>query len=88
MIQLQSVEDTLTLLTKSLKTVLDEVHFIVNLYSLHTITSPPGKPFLPQGKSYVPSQAEQLPKLSPPLDTSTIAYLCIFFSNSSYNLAN
>ena len=53
--QLQSVEDTLTLLRKSLKTVLDEVHFIVNLYSLHPITSPPDKPFLPQGKSYAPS---------------------------------
>ena len=61
MMQLQSVEDTLTLLRKSLKVVLDEVHFIVTLYSLHPITSPPDKPFLPQGKSYAPSQAEQLP---------------------------
>lgn len=59
--QQQSVEDTLNVLRKSLKTVPDESHFIVNLYSLHPITSPPDKPFLPQGKSYAPSQAEQLP---------------------------
>ena len=63
--QQQSVEDTLNVLRKSLKTVPDKSHFIVNLYSLHPILNAPGKPFLPQGKSFAPSQAEQLPKFRP-----------------------
>ena len=57
----QSVEGTLKVLGKYLTTVWDEVHFIVNLH----IVYPPGKSFLPQGKSVALSQAEQLPKLTP-----------------------
>ena len=59
----QPVEGTLKVLGKSLKTVLDEVHFIVNLYSFPL-------PRFPQEYhsffkvSYLPHyQAEQLPKL-------------------------
>ena len=37
--------------------------FIVNLYSFPPTTGPPGKSFLPQGKSFAPFHAEQLPKL-------------------------
>ena len=67
----------------TLKTVLDEVHFIVNLYSLIPLV-PPGKSFLPQGKSFAHSQVDQLPKL-PSLDTSAIALVCMFSSNLSHS---
>ena len=62
----QSVEGTLNPQGKSLITVLDEVHFIVNLYSFPTTPAPQGKSFLPQGKSFAPSEAEQLPKFPTP----------------------
>ena len=44
---------------KSFTTVLDEVHFV------SPTPGPPGKPFFPQGMSFAPSQAEQLPKHLP-----------------------
>ena len=49
--------------------------------------SPPGKPLLSPGKSFAPSQADQIPKLSPPLDTSTIALVSTFslILSHSYN---
>ena len=65
----------------NLKTVLDEVHFIVNLYSF---PGHPGKLFLTQGKSFAPSQAEQLSKL-PPVETSAITLVCMFSSKLSYS---
>ena len=49
----QSVGIAIKVLPKCLKTVFDEVHFMVNLLS-HT-PSPPYK-----GKSFAPSQSEQL----------------------------
>ena len=53
----QSAESAFKVLEKSLKTVLDDAPVMVNLYSL------PGKPFLYPGKSFAPSEAEQLLKL-------------------------
>ena len=53
----QSVESDFKVLEKSLKTVLDDAHVMVNLYSL------PDKPFLYPGKSFAPSEAEKLRKL-------------------------
>ena len=47
-----TVEGTLKVYGKSLTTVLDEVHFIFNLYT--PTPGPPSKPFLPQGKSFAP----------------------------------
>ena len=52
----QSVERDFKVLEKSLKTVLDDAHVMVNLYSL------PDKPFLYPGKSSAPSEAEKLLK--------------------------
>ena len=51
----------------------DEVHFIVNLYSFPVppVPAPVNSSFHTQGISFGPSQAEQLPKLIPPLDTLT-----------------
>ena len=83
--QKQSVGVALKVLGKSLKTVLDEGRFVVNLYSFPLLPGPLDKPFLSQGKSFTPSKAEQLPKLPPSLDTSTIASVCIFSSNLSHS---
>ena len=44
----QSVEDTLKVLGKSLKTILDEVHFIVNLYSFSLPSVPQVNPSFPK----------------------------------------
>ena len=51
---------------KSLKTVLVEVHFIVNLYSLTLQSSPSDKPFLSPGKSFasLPGRATSKTTLS------------------------
>ena len=66
----QSVENTLKVLGKSLKSVLHEVQFIINLYSFSCLWSP--KQVLPSPKKVIsPFQAEQSAKL-PTLDTSTI----------------
>ena len=72
---------------KSLKTVVDEVHFRVNLCSflLPPPSHFPGKPFLPSDKSCAPSQAKQLPKIPPPLGTLTKAVACIFPTVLSHN---
>ena len=60
----QSVEGALKVLGKLLTSVLDEVHFIVNLCGLRLPLVPSSsKSFLPLGKSFAPSQAEQFPKL-------------------------
>ena len=80
----QSIADALKVLGKCLKAVLDEVHFIVNLYSFSLPPSPPGKPFLSPCKLFVPSQLKQLPKLARPLYTSATALVCIFSSHSLY----
>ena len=69
------MEGTLKVLGKSLKTVLDEVHFIVNLYSC-----PQGKPFRPH--LLAPSQGEQLPKshtLSRHIDNSLSVFIFLKF---------
>ena len=68
---------------KSLKAVLNEVHFEVNLYSFPL-------PLVPKAnsspvKSFVPCQAEQLRKLPLLLDTSAIALVCIFSSSLSHS---
>ena len=51
---LKGLEGTLKVYGKSLTTVLDEVHFILNLYSFPLPLVPPGKSFLRQGKSFAP----------------------------------
>ena len=58
----QSVEGTLA--GNSLTTVLNEVHFLVNLYSFPYPWSP--RQTLHQGQPFAPSQAEQLAKLPHP----------------------
>ena len=87
--QKQSIGGVLKVLGKPLKNILDKVHFIVNLYSFALPPcSPPDKPFLPPGKSFSRFLAEQLPKLSLPLDTLTIALMCLsspVLSNSYVN---
>ena len=79
-----SVEGTLKVFGKSLKTVLDEVHFLVNLYSFRT-PGPQSNSSFAKVSHLPPSQAEQLPKLPPPLDTLTIALVCFFSSNLSHS---
>ena len=59
----QSVEDTLKVHGKSLTIVLDEVHFIVNLYSFSLPLIPQANHSFPKVCHLPPSQAEQLPKL-------------------------
>lgn len=49
----QSVKGTLKVLRKSLKTVLEEVHFIVNLFSFHILPVHQANPSLPR-VSYLP----------------------------------
>ena len=71
-----------------LKTVLDEVHFMVSVHSFSLSPSLPGKPFVPQVRHLLPFQAEQLPKLPPPLDTSTITLVFIVLLILSHSLAN
>ena len=51
----QSVEVSLKILGKSFETLLDNFHFIVNLYSFPLPLTLPGKPLLSQGKSFAPS---------------------------------
>ena len=79
-----SVEGTLNVFEKSLKIVLDEVHFLVNLYSFRT-QGPQSNSSFTKVSHLPPSQAEQLPKLPPPLDTLTIALVCFFSSNLSHS---
>ena len=62
----QSVEGTLNVLGKPLTTVLNEVLFIVNLYSFPCPSLQ--KPSFPKISHLPPSQVEQLAKL-PPLST-------------------
>ena len=59
---MQSVEGTFKLQGKSLATVLDELDFIVNLYSFPLLLVPQANPSFPS-----PSQGEQLTKLRLPL---------------------
>ena len=54
---------------KSIKLVLNELHFIVNLYSFPLPHSRPGKPFLTPGKLFSPSQTNLFLKLTPLPDT-------------------
>ena len=68
------------MLGKSLKTVLDGVHFIVNLYSfpLHPVpptSSPPGKSSSCQTKYLPYPKQNNFTTFSPYLDTSTIALM-------------
>ena len=65
--QKQSMEGALKVLGKSLKTVLDEVRFILNLYSFALPLSAPGKPLLPACKSFALLPGRATPPL---LDTS------------------
>ena len=58
----QSVEDTLKVHGKSLTTVLDEVHFIVNLYSFTLTLVSQVNPSFPKLSQLSPYQVEQLPK--------------------------
>ena len=86
--QKQLVESTLKVLGKSLKTVLDEVHFIVNSYSspLHLVLQV--NPSFPKVSYQPPSQVEQLSKLPPPLEILAISLVDIFSLNLSYSQAN
>ena len=59
----QSVEGTLKVLVKSLATVLDEVHFTVNLYSSPLPLVSQANPFFSNVSHMLPSQTEQFPKL-------------------------
>ena len=52
--QKQSVGGAIKVLEKSLKTILDKVHFIVNLYSFPVPSSHPGKPFFLQISHFTP----------------------------------
>ena len=65
-------------LRKSFKTVLNEVHFEVNLHSFPLLLVPRANSS--PVKSFVPCQAKQLRKLPLLLDTSAIALVCIFSS--------
>ena len=82
-LQISSVGGAHKVLEISSKIVLEEVQFAVNLYSF-----PQANPSITQVSHLPPSQTEQLLKLLLPLDTSTIALVCIFFSILSNNLAN
>ena len=77
-------ERSLKVKAKSLKTALDEVHFIVNLYSFYSFPLPlvpQAKPSFPTVNHLRPSQAKQLPKLTPlPQGISTVAIVCTFSS--------
>ena len=57
----QSVEGTLKVQGKFLTTVLDEIHFIINLYSFPLPLVPQAKPFFLKVSLLPSSQAEQLP---------------------------
>ena len=72
----QSVEGTL-------KTVLDEIHFIINLYSFLPLINQANLCF-PKVSHLSPSQEEKLSNL-PPVDTLTIVLVCIFSSNLSHS---
>ena len=61
----QSVEGTFKMQGKSLKTVLYEVHFIVNLYSLPLSLVPQADSSFLKVCHLSPSQAEELPKIPP-----------------------
>ena len=61
----QSMVGTLEVYGKSLTTVLDEVHFIVNLYSLSLALVPQANPSFRKVSHLPHSQVEQLPKLPP-----------------------
>ena len=76
--QKESVGNPHKVMAKFLEAVVDDVHFIFNL---HSFLMPPSLPrqMLPIGKSFAPSQAEQLPKLAPPLNIPTTALVCISF---------
>ena len=60
----RSVEGTLKVQGKFLTTVLDEVHFIVNLYSFPLPLVSQTNASFPKVIHFSTSQAEQLPKLS------------------------
>ena len=62
----QSVEGTLKVQKKSLTTFLDEVHFIVALYSFPLLLVPQPNPSFREVSHLPPSQAD-LPKSPPPL---------------------
>ena len=78
-----SVEGTLKVLGKSLKTVLNEFHFIVHLYSFTPCF--PGKPFFPHGNSFAPLIGRTTSKTPHFINTSTKALVCIFSSNLSHS---
>ena len=86
-VQKQLVGSTLKMLakSKSLETVVDEVHFIANLHSFLISSVSPGSPL---GKSFVSSQVEQRPNLFPLLDTSTATLVCIFSLILNHSDAN
>ena len=63
--QKQSTGGALKVLGKSLQTVLNELHFIVNLYSFYLPPVPQANPFFPQLSHLPPFQVEQLPKVDP-----------------------
>ena len=60
---LKGLEVTLKVYAKSLTTVLNEVHFILNLYSFPLPLVPQANPSFAEVSHLPPSQAEQLPKL-------------------------
>ena len=68
-------------LGKSFKTVLDEVHFLFNLYNFLLVPRfLRYKPFLPPGKLFTPILGRTTSNIPTRLDTSTITLVCIFSS--------
>ena len=74
---LQSKESVLKVLVESLETVVDQIHFLVNLHSflLHSVS--PGTPFFP-GNSFAPFRGTTTSETPPSLKNSKIALVRAF----------
>ena len=79
----QSVKGTLKVMGKSLKTALDEVHFVVNLYSFILSPVAQADPSFPKVSHFPPPRQSNFQN-SPFSRASVIALVCIFFSNLSH----
>ena len=80
----QSVEVSLKILGKSFETLLDNFHFIVNLYSFPLPSVP--KVSLPSPRWAIsPFSGKTTFKFPPTIDTLTIGLVCIFSSDLSHS---